>query len=156
VAPNNVDDSQLLAEALPNLTERTDLDTLVTDGGFGGEASDSALQEHGVTLIQTALRGAPPDPNKFSLADFSIQQDEQDQPTTLTCPQGQTVSVTRARTTGWQALCWLPLLSARPLASTGLSDHIFRATWNANPSDLVWDNMLLDATTRSKSTPELA
>jgi hypothetical protein len=103
VAPNNVDDSQLLAEALPNLTERTDLDTLVTDGGFGGEASDSALQEHGVTLIQTALRGAPPDPNKFSLADFSIQQDEQGQPTTLTCPQGQTVCVTRARTTGWQA-----------------------------------------------------
>jgi hypothetical protein len=86
VAPNNVDDSQLLAEALPNLTERTDLDTLVTDGGFGGEASDSALQEHGVTLIQTALRGASPDPNKFSLADFGIQQDEQGHPTTLTCP----------------------------------------------------------------------
>ena len=36
VAPNNTDDSQLLAEALPNLQERTDLDTLMTDGGFGG------------------------------------------------------------------------------------------------------------------------
>ncbi len=40
VAPNNVDDTQLLAEALPNLKERTDLDTLITDGGFGGEVSD--------------------------------------------------------------------------------------------------------------------
>ncbi len=103
VARNNVDDSQLLAAAVPNLTERTDLETLVTDGGFGGEASDQALQEQGVTLIQTALRGAAPDPNKFSLADFSLQPDEHGQPATLTCPQGQTVAVTPGRTTGWQA-----------------------------------------------------
>jgi hypothetical protein len=103
VAPNNVDDSQLLAEALPNLTERTDLETLVTDGGFGGEASDQALQDQGVTLIQTALRGAAPDPTKFSLADFNLQSDEHGQPATLTCPQGQTVAVTPGRTTGWQA-----------------------------------------------------
>jgi len=103
VAPNNVDDSQLLAEALPNLKERTEVDTLVTDGGFGGAASDSALQEQNVTLIQTAIRGAQPDPNKFSLSDFSIQQDETGHPTTLTCPQGQTVPVAPGRTTGWQA-----------------------------------------------------
>src|SRR6266700_595270 len=32
VAPNNTDDGQLLAEALPNLKARTNLDTLVTDG----------------------------------------------------------------------------------------------------------------------------
>ena len=103
VAPNNVDDAQLLAEALPNLKERTDLDTMVTDGGFGGEASDMALQEQGVTLIQTAIRGAQPDPNKFSLSDFVLQQDERGNPTALTCPQGQIVPVTLARTTGWQA-----------------------------------------------------
>ena len=103
VAPNNVDDSQLLAEALPNLTERTDLETLVTDGGFGGEASDQALQDQGVTLIQTALRGAAPDPAKFNLADFNLPSDEHGQPATLTCPQGQTVAVTPGRTTGWQA-----------------------------------------------------
>ena len=104
VAPNNVDDSQLLAEALPNLKERTDLDTLVTDGGFGGEASDQALQAaKTVTLIQTALRGAQPDPHKFSLSDFSIQPDEKGTPATLTCPQGQTVPVLPGRTTGWQA-----------------------------------------------------
>jgi len=103
VAPNNVDDGQLLAEALPNLKERTDLNTLVTDGGFGSEVSDAALQEQGVTLIQTAIRGAQPDPGKFSLADFDIQQDEKGAPTTLTCPQGQTVPVTPGRTTGWQA-----------------------------------------------------
>jgi hypothetical protein len=103
VAPNNIDDGQLLAEALPNLKERTDLDTLVTDGGFGSEVSDAALQEQGVALIQTAIRGAQPNPDKFALADFGIQSDEKDDPASLTCPQGQTVPVTAGRTTGWQA-----------------------------------------------------
>jgi hypothetical protein len=45
VASNNVDDSQLLAEALPNLKERTGVETMITDGGYGGETSDPALQE---------------------------------------------------------------------------------------------------------------
>ena len=104
VAPNNVDDAQLLAEALPNLKERTDLDTIISDGGFGGEASDKALQEAAtITHIQTAIRGAQPDPDKFNLSDFDIQHDEAGKPTTLTCPQGQTVPVTPGRTTGWQA-----------------------------------------------------
>jgi hypothetical protein len=103
VAPNNIDDGQLLAEALPNLKERTDLDTLVTDGGFGSETSDTALQEQSVNLIQTAIRGAQPEPDKFNLSDFDLQQDEQGHPTTITCPQRQTVPVAQARTTGWQA-----------------------------------------------------
>ena len=103
VAPNNVDDSQLLAEALLNLTERTELDTLVTDGGYGGEASDSALLDQNVTLIQTAIRGAQPEPNKFSLSDFVIQQNDKGKPDQITCPQGQTVPVLAGRTTGWQA-----------------------------------------------------
>jgi hypothetical protein len=103
VAPNNVDDGQLLAEALPNLKERTEVETLVTDGGYGGEVSDSALQDQNVALIQTAIRGAQPDPSKFSLFDFSIQQDEKDDPNQITCPQGQTVPVLPGRTTGWQA-----------------------------------------------------
>jgi hypothetical protein len=103
VAPNHMDDSQLLAEALPDLKKRTDLDTLVTDGGFGSEASDQALQEQDVTLIQTAIRGAQPNPHKFSLCDFDVQPDEKGAPATLTCPQGQTTPVLPGHTTGWQA-----------------------------------------------------
>jgi hypothetical protein len=103
VAPNNVDDGQLLAEALPNLKERTSLETLITDGGYGSEVSDEALQEHEVTLIQTAIRGLQPAPNQFSLSDFDIQPDEKGKPNTITCPQGQTVPVLPGRTTGWQA-----------------------------------------------------
>lgn len=119
VAPNNVDDAQLLAEALPNLKKRTALDTLVTDGGFGGEASDQALQEQEVTLIQTAIRGAQPDPNKFSLSDFVLQQNEQGNPTALTCRQGQIVPVTLARTTGWQARFDPVICAACPFQAEG-------------------------------------
>lgn len=119
VAPNNIDDGQLLAEALPNLKARTDLDTLVTDGGFGSQISDAALQEQNVTLIQTAIRGAQPSPDKFTLADFDIQQDEQAHPTTLTCPQGQTVPVTPGRTTGWQARFHPAICSTCPFQQNG-------------------------------------
>jgi hypothetical protein len=103
VAPNNIDDSQLLAEALPNLQERTALDTLLTDGGFGGAASDTALDGQDVKLIQTAIRGPKPDSHQFHLADFEIQFDVQDTPTDITCPYGQRVPITPGRTTGLQA-----------------------------------------------------
>jgi len=103
VAPNNIDDSQLLAEALPNLQERTDLETLMTDGGFGGEASDTALQGQDVKLIQTAIRGPKPDSHQFHLADFEIHCDPQGSPTDITCPYRQLVPITPARTTGLQA-----------------------------------------------------
>lgn len=119
VAPNNVDDSQLLAEALPNLKERTAVDTLVTDGGYGGEASDQTLQDQNVTLIQTAIRGAQPTPNKFSLSDFGIQQDEKGEPNQITCPQGQTVPVLPGRTTGWQARFDPSLCSTCPFQLEG-------------------------------------
>jgi hypothetical protein len=102
VAPNNVDDGQLLAEALPNLKERTDIETMITDGGYGSEVSDDALQEHEVTLIQTAIRGAQPSADKFSLSDFVIEQNEKGHPNLLTCPQGHSVPVLPGRTTGWQ------------------------------------------------------
>ena len=103
VAPNNVDDGQLLAEALPNLKERTSIETMITDGGYGSEVSDAALQEQEVTLIQTAIRGAQPTQDKFSLSDFVIKQNEKGDPSLITCPQKQTAPVLSGRTTGWQA-----------------------------------------------------
>ena len=114
VAPNNIDDSQLLAEALPNLQERTDLDTLMTDGGFGGEASDTALEGQDVKLIQTAIRGPRPDSHQFHLADFDILFDPKDTPTDITCPYGQKVPITPARTTGLQARFDPEICSACP------------------------------------------
>ena len=119
VAPNNLDDTQLLAEALPNLKERTGVETMITDGGYGGETSDVSLQKQGVNLIQTAIRGRQPNPDKFHLADFDPRSDEQGNPTTLTCPNGQTVAVRRARTSGWQDRFDPAICSACPFPQGG-------------------------------------
>jgi hypothetical protein len=93
VAPNNVDDTQLLDEALPALKERTDLDTLYTDGGYGSPETDDVLRENKVVQIQTAIRGRKPSTEKLHLSDFKIKQTEEGKPTQITCPQGQKVKV---------------------------------------------------------------
>jgi hypothetical protein len=73
VAPNNIEDAQLLAEALPDLKERTSLDTLITDGGYGSPEVDKILQDHRVEQIQTAIRGRIPSSEKLNLADFKVK-----------------------------------------------------------------------------------
>jgi hypothetical protein len=92
-ASNAADDSQLLAEALPNLKKRTELDTIYTDGGHGGPVSDAVLQEQQVEHIQTAIRGRTPDPEKLQLADFTIKLNQDGKPVQVTCPHGQTETV---------------------------------------------------------------
>ncbi len=91
VAPNHTDDDQLLAEALPNLKARTDLNEMNTDGGYGGRQSDPLLAKYQVELVQTALRGRNPDPAQPHLADFEIQFGEHGKPRQVTCPAGQKV-----------------------------------------------------------------
>ena len=86
VEPNNTDDAQMLVEALPNLKERTDLDTIFTDGGHGSPQADEALTEHQVTQVQTAIRGRTPHPDKLHLSDFEIKQTETGKPVQITCP----------------------------------------------------------------------
>jgi hypothetical protein len=53
---HQMDRLQLLVEALPNLEERTNLDTLYTDGGNGSPQADEVFTEHQVTQVQTAMR----------------------------------------------------------------------------------------------------
>jgi hypothetical protein len=103
VESNNTDDSRLLVDAVPSLVERTDVETLYTDGGYGSSAGDVILNAHQVTQIQTGIRGNAPDPTKLALADFVIAQDEQGTPTHLTCPQGQRGVVSPGRSTGFLA-----------------------------------------------------
>lgn len=93
VAPNSTEDGALLVAALPELKQRTALDTLHTDGAFGGPQSDVVLREQQVTLIQTAITGPRPSTNMMRLTDFAISQDAQGVPLALTCPQGQCVPV---------------------------------------------------------------
>ena len=78
---------------LPELKQRTNLDTLHTDATYGSPDADTALRAAHVTLIQTAIRGRKPHSDKLHLADFAITQDAQGRPLDVTCPQGQTVPV---------------------------------------------------------------
>jgi len=93
VAPNTTNDNTLLLDALPDLKERTGLETLYTDGPYAGPDVDEALQEHQVEQIQTGINGRPLEPGKLYLVDFEIEQNEQGVPTRITCPHGQNVAV---------------------------------------------------------------
>ncbi len=93
VASNHTEDAELLVEALPSLKERTDLDTLYTDGGYGSPNADQIMQDNQVEQIQTAIRGRKPNSKKFNLADFEIKQAESGKPTQITCPGQQSVAV---------------------------------------------------------------
>ena len=93
VAPNTTADSHLLAEALPNLKQRMELDKLYTDAGHGGKEADVVLQEQQVTHIQTAIRGHGPNNKKLSLSDFVIKLNKKGKPVQITCPHQQQAPV---------------------------------------------------------------
>jgi len=93
VAPNNTDDTQLLTDALPDLKERTEIEKLYTDGGYGSPEIDKELKKSKVTQIQTGIRGRQPDEKKLNLSDFRIKQTKNGKPTRCTCPQGEATPV---------------------------------------------------------------
>jgi len=93
VAANKIDDTTLLAQALPGLKERTEIETLYTDGGYGSPEIDKKLQDKKIEQIQTGIRGRVPDESKLNLSNFEIKQAESGKPTKITCPQGQVVAV---------------------------------------------------------------
>ncbi len=119
VAPNNVDDAQLLVSAIPQLQERMELKEMYSDGGFGSPAVDTTCQQAKVDLVQSAIRGSAPAPEKFSLADFEILQDADWKPTQMTCPNGQSILVEPGRTTGYLAHFDPTICHACPFAATG-------------------------------------
>jgi len=106
----------LLAEAVPNLKERTDLDTVFSDGGYGGPQADVVLQEHNVTLIQTAHRGRSRDPERLYLDDFEIESDAQDIPQQVVCPAGERAAV-RLSESGKTFHADFPLSTFSPIPS---------------------------------------
>jgi hypothetical protein len=110
IAPNHAADCHLLAEALPDLKQRTNLDTIYTDGGHGGQEADAVLQDQHVTHIQTAIRGRSPHPVKLSLADFVIQRDQEGKPVQVTCPQKQQVPLRQGRSAGYIAGYFGPII----------------------------------------------
>lgn len=62
VTPNNVDDSKGLKQRLKQRPERyEDIDELFVDGGYGSEDNDHLLNDMGIDMVQTGIRGRPPD-----------------------------------------------------------------------------------------------
>ena len=97
---NVTDDAAMLVEAIPELAERTDVETLCTDGAYNGPDVDPRLDEYDIHHIQTAIRGGKPDPNQVSIADFIFTCNADGEPIQATCPQGQTFPIEPGRTTG--------------------------------------------------------
>lgn len=112
---NTTDDAQMLAEAVPNLVERTDLSEMNTDGGYGSPEVDEVMTEHGVELVQTAIRGRQPNPDKFNLADCEWELDDTGQPLATTTPQGERIEVEAGRKPGRYILRFPPTSTPDPL-----------------------------------------
>ncbi len=95
VAPNQVSDIQMLLEGVPDLQERTGMDTVVTDGAYVSPAVDATLRTLGIEQIPTALTGTLPDhrDGRLALSDFDFQQNVQGEVTGVTCPTGQSAQV---------------------------------------------------------------
>ena len=99
VAPNRVSDNELLKSGVPELKQRTDLEKLVTDGGYTGPSTDQVLRTAGVEQITTGLVGALPIHPKGMLAmsDFDMQLNEAGNLERVVCPNGQTATLTLQR-----------------------------------------------------------
>jgi hypothetical protein len=71
VAPNNVEDSRILGERLPEMHRKTpDLGELHTDGAYGSPANDQELAQRQILAVQTGIRGPS------AQAPIRIEQDQ--------------------------------------------------------------------------------
>lgn len=119
VAPNNTDDAEMLCADLPDLKARTGVHTLYADGGYGSPDADATLIKQKVDLVQTAIRGSAPDPDKFSLSDHGIETADDGTPLRITCPQGQTVAIEAGHSTGYLARFDPAVCQTCPFADPG-------------------------------------
>lgn len=87
----------MLIEALPELTEHTNVEQIYTDGGYGSPDLDEDIREAKVEQIQTAIRGRMPAEEKLGLEDFDWETDDDGRPQEVPCPHGQRVAVQQKR-----------------------------------------------------------
>ena len=97
VEPNTTEDTDMLIDALPNLKDRTDVEKMNVDGGYGSAAVDEVTRKAKVELIQTAIRGRKPAKEKLGLEDFDLNIDKDGKPQEVSCPYGQIVAVQPGR-----------------------------------------------------------
>lgn len=98
--PNTHDDAQMLADEIPILVERTDLEKMFSDGNYGSPEVDALMTQYQIELHQSAIRGPQPSPNAFNLAACQLEFDP-DHPQRLmavTAPSGERILVQPGRT----------------------------------------------------------
>jgi hypothetical protein len=92
VEPNNKDESKILSKRIDEIKRKTpDIDELHFDGAFGSSDNDVKFQRHGITAIQTGIRGPTP------AVDMEIEQLSENQ-YAVSCPHQKVTSTpTRKR-----------------------------------------------------------
>jgi hypothetical protein len=95
---NRLSDTKLIVEALPELKERTDLEKLVTDGGYVCQEVDQAMRDLEIEHITTGLTGTLPDHRggKFALSDFEMELDQEGNVVQANCPAAHSACITRS------------------------------------------------------------
>jgi hypothetical protein len=100
VEANTTDDQKLLADDLEGLCERTELEELITDGGYLGETAAEALAGKSVELKTSAIKGKPRGGDTIGFEEFTVERDDERAVTGLTCPQGQAAEVRSGKKPG--------------------------------------------------------
>ncbi|MDP8221617.1 MAG: transposase, partial [Candidatus Stygibacter frigidus] len=84
-SPNNVDDSVILNERLPEIKKMLyDIVELHFDGGYGSTDNDNLMREMGIMPVQTAVRGIKANVEMY------IEINDKNE-IIVTCPHGQSV-----------------------------------------------------------------
>lgn len=83
---NTTDDQELYANDVKNLKNRTNLDTIWTDGGYVGDKADQASKKNNITHNVTAVKGKNKSTDKMSLDDFIFKRYNNGNICEIECP----------------------------------------------------------------------
>jgi hypothetical protein len=100
VQSNVTDDQVLLVDDIARLDERTDIEEVITDGGYTGSTAAQALESHQVKQKISAIKGRKKETGTLGLEEFDITRDDDGKVTAVVCPQGHSAEVRDGRVVG--------------------------------------------------------
>ena len=100
VQSNVTDDQELLSEDIARLSDRTDIEEVITDAGYTGSTAAEALESHEVKQKISAIKGRKKETDTLGLEEFDITRDDDGKITELECPQGHSAEVRDGRSAG--------------------------------------------------------
>jgi len=100
VEPNITDDQKLMSDDLAGLTERTEIEEIVTDAGYTGPTANEAIEAHNLKQTTTAIKGRKKKENKLGLEDFKLTCAENGTVCSIECPNGCKGEVREGRSAG--------------------------------------------------------